>query len=84
MMAAALAPSTAALILFGIFFTLMLLRVPVAFALGLACLPMFILEDRLDPVGGAVLPAHRQPDERRRHHRSAGAVFARAGGPLSR
>ncbi len=51
MMAAALAPSTAALILFGIFFTLMLLRVPVAFALGLACLPMFILEDRLDPQG---------------------------------
>jgi tripartite ATP-independent transporter DctM subunit len=50
-MAAALAPSTAALILFGIFFTLMLLRVPVAFALGLACLPMFILEDRLDPQG---------------------------------
>ena len=32
---------TAALILFGIFFTLMLLRVPVAFALGLACVPMY-------------------------------------------
>ena len=51
MTAAALDPSTAALILFGIFFSLMLLRVPVAFALGLACLPMFILEDRLDPQG---------------------------------
>ena len=33
-------PSTAALILFGIFFTLMFLRVPVAFALGLACVPV--------------------------------------------
>jgi len=42
-----LSPANAALILFGIFFTLMFLRVPVAFALGLACLPMFALEDRL-------------------------------------
>jgi tripartite ATP-independent transporter DctM subunit len=42
-----LSPSTAALILFGIFFALMLLRVPVAFALGLACLPIFVIEDRL-------------------------------------
>ena len=38
-------------ILFGLFFTLMFLRVPVAFALGLACLPIYILEDRLDPQG---------------------------------
>src|SRR5919107_1369052 len=38
----------AALILFGVFFTLMLLRVPVAFALGLACLPILIIEPRLD------------------------------------
>jgi tripartite ATP-independent transporter DctM subunit len=44
---AALSPSDASLILFGIFFALMILRVPVAFALGLACLPMFILEERL-------------------------------------
>ena len=44
-------PSTAAWILFGVFFTLMALRVPVAFALGLACLPIYILEDRLDPQG---------------------------------
>jgi tripartite ATP-independent transporter DctM subunit len=41
-------PSTAALILFGIFFTLMFLRVPVAFALGLACVPIFVIEDRFD------------------------------------
>jgi tripartite ATP-independent transporter DctM subunit len=46
-MSAALSPSDASLILFGIFFALMALRVPVAFALGLACLPMFILEERL-------------------------------------
>jgi tripartite ATP-independent transporter DctM subunit len=46
-MSAALSPSDASLILFGIFFALMILRVPVAFALGLACLPMFILEERL-------------------------------------
>ena len=29
---------------------------------------------RLRPAGGAVLPAGRQPDERRRHHRPAGAA----------
>jgi tripartite ATP-independent transporter DctM subunit len=46
-MSAALSPADASLILFGIFFALMALRVPVAFALGLACLPMFILEERL-------------------------------------
>ena len=43
-----LSPGTAALILFGIFFALMLLRVPVAFALGLACVPMYFIEPRLD------------------------------------
>lgn len=37
----------AAAILFGLFFTLLLLRVPVAFALALACLPIFIIEPRL-------------------------------------
>lgn len=36
-----------ALILFGVFFSLMFLRVPVAFALGLACLPIFLVEPRL-------------------------------------
>ncbi|MCW5636658.1 MAG: TRAP transporter large permease [Rubrivivax sp.] len=48
---ATLAPPMAALILFGIFFTLMFLRVPVAFALGLACLPIYFVEERLDPQG---------------------------------
>ena len=40
-------PAQASLILFGIFFTLLLLRVPVAVSLGLACIPMLILEDQL-------------------------------------
>lgn len=34
-------------ILFGVFFTLLFLRVPVAVALGLACLPVLLLEPRL-------------------------------------
>ncbi|MBL8345779.1 MAG: TRAP transporter large permease [Rubrivivax sp.] len=48
MTSAALSPGMAGLILFGIFFTLMFLRVPVAFALGLACVPIFAIEDRFD------------------------------------
>src|SRR5688500_17160377 len=35
--------------MFGVFFALLILRVPVAFALGLACLPIFLIEDRLTP-----------------------------------
>ena len=46
--ASLLSPGTASWILFGVFFTLMFLRVPVAFALGLACLPILILEPHLD------------------------------------
>src|SRR5215510_12703430 len=38
----------AALILFGCFFFFMFLRVPVAFALALACLPILAIEPRLD------------------------------------
>jgi len=40
----------AALILFGVFFALMALRVPVAFALGLASLPVFMIEPKLSPI----------------------------------
>ena len=47
---AALTPALAALILFGLFFTLMFLRVPIAFALGLACLPVMFIEPRLSPM----------------------------------
>ena len=35
--------------LFGAFFVLLLLRVPVAFALGLACVPVFFIDERLTP-----------------------------------
>ena len=40
-------PGQAAALLFGIFFVLLFLRVPVAVALGLACLPMLALEKQL-------------------------------------
>ena len=45
-----LSPGEASLILFGVFFGLMALRVPIAFALGLACLPIMLIEPRLWPV----------------------------------
>src|SRR5262245_44245064 len=47
---AAMSPGMAALVLFGSFFFLISLRVPVAFALGLACLPPLIFELRLSPM----------------------------------
>src|SRR3954462_63798 len=40
----------AALLLFGTFFVLLIARVPVAFALGLACLPSLVFEPRLSPM----------------------------------
>jgi tripartite ATP-independent transporter DctM subunit len=46
----AFTPGTAALVLFGTFFLLLIARVPVAFALGLACLPPLLFEDRLSPM----------------------------------
>ncbi len=50
MTAAMLTPGAAAALLFGTFFLLMVLRVPVAFALGLACLPVLVIEPRLSPM----------------------------------
>jgi tripartite ATP-independent transporter DctM subunit len=47
--ATVLDPGTASIVMFGVFFLLLALRVPVAFALGLACLPIFLIEDRLTP-----------------------------------
>ncbi len=37
----------AAMLLFGVFFSLLILRVPVAMALGLACLPILLIEPHL-------------------------------------
>src|SRR3954464_3189353 len=40
----------AAMVLFGVFIGLLIVRVPVAFALGLACLPILLVEPRLSPM----------------------------------
>jgi tripartite ATP-independent transporter DctM subunit len=50
MTGATLTPAMASLVLFGAFFSLMALRVPIAFALGLACLPVMFIEPRLSPM----------------------------------
>ena len=42
-------PGLVAAILFSVFIVLVILRIPVAFALGLACVPVFMLDDRLTP-----------------------------------
>jgi tripartite ATP-independent transporter DctM subunit len=44
-----MAPWEVAAILFPLFIILVALRVPVAVALGLACIPVFLIEDRLTP-----------------------------------
>ena len=45
-----MSPGEASIVLFGIFFLLMFLRVPIAFALGLACVPVLMFEQRLSPM----------------------------------
>src|SRR5256712_283200 len=50
MSSVAFGPGQAAILLFGVFFALLVVRVPVAFALGLACLPVLVIEDRLSPM----------------------------------
>ncbi len=50
MSGALLTPGVAAAILFSLFFGMLALRVPVAFALGLACLPVMAIEPRLSPM----------------------------------
>ena len=42
-------PGEAAAILFSTFAVLIVIRIPVSFALGLACLPVILLDDRLTP-----------------------------------
>lgn len=44
-----MSPGMAAVIMVGVFVTLIVLRIPVSFALGLACLPVLLLEDDLTP-----------------------------------
>ncbi len=43
-------PGFVASVLFGLFLFFIILRVPVAFALALSCIPIFILEPRLTPI----------------------------------
>lgn len=43
-------PAVIALIMFGLLFFFIFIRVPVAFALALACLPIFFMQERLTPV----------------------------------
>src|SRR5258705_2125773 len=50
MMPGGFTPGMAAIVLFGTFFVLFALRVPVAFALGLACLPSLVIEARISPM----------------------------------
>ncbi|MBP1723057.1 MAG: transporter large permease, partial [Deltaproteobacteria bacterium] len=45
-----MSPGEVAAIMFGTFIFLIILRVPVAFSLGLACLPIFAIDDRLTPI----------------------------------
>lgn len=45
-----MSPGEAAVIMFGTFGVLIALRIPVSFALGLACVPMMLLDDRLTPI----------------------------------
>ena len=42
-------PVEVSAILFPLFIILVIFRVPVAIALGLACIPVFLLEERLTP-----------------------------------
>ena len=45
-----MSPGEAAVIMFGTFGVLIVLRIPVSFALGLVCVAMMLLDDRLTPI----------------------------------
>jgi tripartite ATP-independent transporter DctM subunit len=45
-----MSPGEVAALLFGVFGLLIILRIPVAFALALACIPVFFLDARLTPI----------------------------------
>ena len=44
-----MSPGMAAAIMIGAFVTLIVLRIPVSFALGLACIPVLLIDERLTP-----------------------------------
>ena len=43
-------PGEVSAILFATFGILVVLRIPVSFALGLACIPVFFIDERLTPI----------------------------------
>jgi tripartite ATP-independent transporter DctM subunit len=45
-----MSPGEAAVILFGTFAVLIVLRIPVSFSLGIACVPIMLMDDRLTPI----------------------------------
>ncbi len=45
-----MSPAEVAVVMFGTFGVLIVLRIPVSFALGLACIPIFVLDDHLTPI----------------------------------
>ena len=45
-----MSPGEVAALLFGTFGILVVVRIPVSFALGLACIPVMVIDDRLTPV----------------------------------
>lgn len=45
-----MSPGEVSILMFGVFAALILARVPVSFALGLACIPVLILDDRLSSI----------------------------------
>jgi tripartite ATP-independent transporter DctM subunit len=45
-----MSPGEVSGLMFGVFAALILARIPVSFALGLACIPVLILDDRLSPI----------------------------------
>lgn len=45
-----MSPVEVAAIMFGTFGVLIVLRIPVSFALGLACIPVFFIDERLTPI----------------------------------
>ena len=45
-----MSPGQVSLLMFGVFAALIIVRIPVSFALGLACIPVLIIDARLSPI----------------------------------